>query len=251
MKRAGMDEPVDEFIVRCAKAGLYMAGLVSVLVFLLTSDSGGFWWAIIAFPIAAPLMFVYLLKSPIARVAKKEKEINREILFAGRFMVIELQSGVPLYDALKNAATQYKALAPYIREIITKVDLGTSMDDALNETVEIIPSESFRKILWQILNSLHTGADIANSLLSVLEQITRSQMIEIGKYGRKLNPMAMFYMMVAVIVPTLGITMLVVLATMTGFSLKLPILLMIAGLVACVQIMFLIMIKNSRPAVEL
>jgi pilus assembly protein TadC len=251
LKRAGMDDRPEEFIIKSAMASLYLGVLFSIMIYFFTAKQMGIWPSILTFPIAAAMCYFYLLKSPLATIAKREREINKEILFAGRFLIIELQSGIPLYNTLSNASKQYKALAPYIREVITKVDLGTTMEDALNESVETIPSDNFRKMLWQILNSLHTGADIASSLSSVLEQITREQMIEIRKYGRKLNPIAMFYMMVAVIIPTLGITMLVVLATMLGFNLKFFVLLLIAGGIGCVQLIFLLVIKNARPAVEL
>ena len=58
-----------------------------------------------------------------------------------------------------------------------------------------------------------TGADVSTSLNSVVEQITHEQMIEVKEYGRKLNPLAMFYMMMAVIIPTLGVTLLIVIST--------------------------------------
>ena len=53
------------------------------------------------------------------------------------------------------------------------------------------------------------------------------QQIEVKEYGRKLNPLAMFYMMIAVIVPSLGMTMLVVLATFVGLKLSLLVLVLL------------------------
>jgi flagellar protein FlaJ len=76
-------------------------------------------------------------------------------------------------------------------------------------------------------------------------------MIEIKEYGRKLNPLAMFYMIIAVILPSIGITMLIVLSTFIDLALDLTILLTIAFFLSIMQVMFLAMIKSSRPAVEL
>ena len=155
-----------------------------------------------------------------------------------------------LYNALANVAKNYKVIGGYFKEIINKVDLGTSMEDALTEAVEYIPSDDFRRLLWQILNSIRTGADISSSLSSVLEQIAREQTIEVNKYSKKLNPFAMFYMIIAVILPSLGITMLVVLSSFIEFEISLTIFMIIAGLLGFIQFMFLSMIKFSRPAIE-
>ena len=91
---------------------------------------------------------------------------------------------------------------------------------------------------------------MSKSLGSVLEQIAREQTIEVNRYGKKLNPLAMFYMIIAVILPSLGVTMLVVLSSFVQFELNLTIFLILAGLLAFVQFMFLSMIKFSRPAID-
>jgi flagellar protein FlaJ len=196
------------------------------------------------------VMFFYMIRLPDVRISKKEKDISKEIVFAGRFIIIELESGVPLYNAMVNVSKNYEVIGKYFKEITDKVDLGTSMEDALNEAVEFIPSNDFRKILWQIINSIRTGSDVAKSLYSAMEQITKDQITEVNKYGKKLNPLAMFYMIVAVILPSLGITMLIILSSFIQFELSLTILLSLAGFLGFVQFMFIAIVKFSRPAIE-
>ncbi|MEM3690305.1 MAG: type II secretion system F family protein, partial [Candidatus Micrarchaeia archaeon] len=137
------------------------------------------------------------------------------------------ESGISIYDAIRGASGNYPAVGKYLKEIIKQVDLGTSMEDAINQAVEKTPSEDLRKILWQLLNSLKTGADSAKSLRTVIEQIVKEQQIAIVEYGRKLNPMAMFYMMIAIIIPTLGVTMLIILSMIMGLPIDFKILLVI------------------------
>jgi hypothetical protein len=57
-------------------------------------------------------------------------------------------------------------------------------------------------------------------------------------------------MMVSVIIPSLGTTMLVVLATFIGLRLNLIILLGLAGFTGFIQLMFLSIIKSSRPPIS-
>ena len=142
-------------------------------------------------------------------------------------------------------------LGSYFKEVVDKVDLGTSIENALNDIVERAPSQAFRRILWQIINSLRTGSDISRSLTAVVDQISREQNIAVKEYGRKLNPLAMFYMMIAVILPSLGVTMLIVLSAFMQIKLTLPVLLVISFFLGIIQFMFIVMIRSSRPAVEL
>jgi len=222
---------------------LYLSLGLTFVAFLFTKKLGVF----LFFPIVFFMMFTYLARAVDVKIEKMKKEIDKEILFAGRFLIIELESGVPLYNAFKNMSENYETIGPYFDEIVDKVDLGTSMGDALNEVITTTPSPNLRRVLWQILNSSKTGSNVMGSLNIVLDQISREQRIIIKEYGRKLNPIAMFYMMAAIIVPSLGITMLAVLASFLGLNLSLGILFVIVIIIAFVQFMFLAIIKSSRP----
>jgi len=251
LKKAGMNYKPEEFIKRTFLSAFYMTTGIAVFLVLILAKLDVLKGIMFIFvPIIFFILFSYMVKLPDVRISKKEKGISKEIVFAGRHLIIELESGVPLYDALINISKNYKAVGGYFKEIIDKVNLGTSMEDALTEAIEYIPSNDFRRLLWQILNSIRTGSEVSSSLESVLDQISREQKIEVNKYSKKLNPFAMFYMIIAVILPSLGITMLVVLTSFIDFEVSLTIFMVIAGLLGFVQFMFLSMIKFSRPAIE-
>jgi pilus assembly protein TadC len=251
LKQSGMHDKPDQFVKKTFLSAFYATTGVVISVFLILAKYNVLKGVLLIFPpIIFIFLFFYLIKLPDIKITKKEKEISKEIVFAGRYLVIEIESGVPLYNAMVNVSRNYEVLGIYFKEITDKVDLGTSMEDALNEAVEFIPSTDFRRILWQILNSLRTGSNVSKSLSAVLEQIVKEQQIEVNKYGRKLNPMAMFYMIVAVILPSLGITILIILSSFIEFQLSLTILIIIAFLLGFMQFMFLSVIKFSRPAIE-
>ena len=197
------------------------------------------------------LVFFYLLKYPEVKIFEIQNGINKEITYAGRFLIIELVSGVPLYDAFVNLAKNYEIIGKHFQAIVDKVDMGTDMETAINEVTEATPSPNLRKILWQVLNSLKTGSDVNRALETVISQIVKEQQIEIKEYGRKLNPLAMFYMMIAVIIPSLGMTMFMVLSSFIGFKIDLAIFFTIIGIFAFIQFMFVALIKSSRPSVDL
>ena len=251
LKQAGIDDKPEDFIKKTFVSAFYMTTGLVVALFLVLAKFNVLKGIMFVFvPVIFFVMFFYMIRLPDLKISRKEKDISKEIVFAGRFLIVELESGVPLYNAMVNVSKNYEVIGRYFKEITDKIDLGTSMEDALNEAVEFIPSNDFRKILWQIINSIRTGSNVAKSLYSVMEQITKDHITEVNKYGKKLNPLAMFYMIVAVILPSLGMTMLIILSSFIKFELSLTILLALAGFLGFVQFMFISMVKFSRPAIE-
>lgn len=254
LRQARMDIKADEFIKQTLLSSLYLCFGLLIIFFLFFSNlkiGAKIVFLIAGFPIAYFFSFNYMLKLPDVKIRRLEKEINKEIIFAGRFIVIEIESGINLFKALENISVHYPKTGHIFDEILGKVELGTTLEDAIDEAILTCPSANLRKILWQILNSIRTGSNLAKSLNTVLNQIVHEQKIEVMEYGRKLNPLAMFYMMIAVIVPSIGITMFIVLASFIGLKLRLPVLLSIVFFIGFIQFIFLSVIKNSRPAIEL
>jgi len=224
-------------------------GLGILLFFLFSKFEISFFLLIAFIPPLYAGMFLYMLKMPALNIAKKRREIDSEVLFAGRYLLIEFWSGVPVFDALKSVSKNYGTISNYFAEIVEMVEAGVPMEDAIDQAIELTPSPRLRKLLWQIVNSLRTGSDISNSLEVILNQIEREQMIEVKGYGRKLNSLALFYMMIAVILPALGGIMLVVVSSFTGITVNVSVLLVIVAFLAFIQLMFISIIKTSRPAV--
>ena len=124
------------------------------------------------------------------------------------------------------------------------------MEDAINETLTLSPSPNLRRILWQVMNSMKTGTEVGHALNSVIDQIVREQTISVKEYGKKLSPLAMFYMTISIIIPSLGITMLVILATFIGLKITMPVLIGVAIFIGFIQFMFLSLVRASRPSIS-
>ncbi len=244
--QAGMLYEPEEFVKKSFFNALLVSGALCIIAFMLFVSP----FVFLFFPLLLPFLYIYFLGYVNVKIEQIKKDIDREIIYAGRFLIIEIESGVPLYDAIANVEKNYKIIGSYFGDIVNKVYLGTTLEDAINETMITTPSNNLRRILWQLLNAIKTGGDIGSSLDSVINQIMKEQKISVQDYGKKLNPMAMFYMMVAIIVPSLGVTMLVVLATFLGLQITLPVLLSIAGFLGFIQFMFFNIIKSARPSVS-
>jgi flagellar protein FlaJ len=201
---------------------------------------------LLLFPFIFGVIFFFFLNSPRSKANKITREIDGEIVYAGRFLLIELSSGVSLFEAIKNISNAYPVIGKYFKQIVDKVESGKPMEVALSEVSEITPSTNFRKLLFQIINSMKTGADISKSLEGITEQISKEQLIKIKEYGKKLNPMVLFYLLIAIIMPSLGVAILSLVSTFTGFSLSLANLIGINFGIAILQFMFLSIIIGLR-----
>ncbi|MCX6769268.1 MAG: type II secretion system F family protein [Candidatus Micrarchaeota archaeon] len=199
-------------------------------------------------------MFLYLMQFPQGKARQRAKKIEQELVFAGRHMLIELKSGVPLFDSMLGISREYGVVSEEFNKVVEKVTLGVPIGVALHSVAENNPSKFFNRVIMQMANSISSGSDVILALESALDQISREQVIELKAYGQKLNPISMFYMMFGIIMPSLGIAFLVIILSFLGGSgitvspLMLLIILLAIGLI---QFLFLSMIESSRPKFDI
>src|SRR3989344_5941640 len=190
--------------------------------------------------------FIY----PKIIAARRVRGIERNLMSALQNMVVQMNSGVPLFDSIQNIAnSNYGALALEFKKAVRMINSGEDFETALEKVAENNPSLYFRRSIWQILNGLKAGGDITRVIEGIINSIAEEQILQIQKYGSQLNPIAMFYMLVAVIMPSLGITFIIVLSSFISIPPGLIQLIfwMLFAMVFFFQIMFLGLIKSKRP----
>ncbi len=250
LAQAGIALKAEEFVKRKLKeASIVAVTLTLSLIFIMVKINAGFWLIPIGFLFFYIAAFLFLINTPKAIANKKIREIDMEITYAGRFLLIELSAGVPLFDAIKNVSMNFEYIGKHFKEILQRVEFGKPIEQALNEVMEITPSDNFRKVLFSIVNSLKTGADVSIALNSVIEQISREKLIKIKEYGKKLNPVVMFYLIIAVIAPSLGVAVLTLLSSFLGLTFSLGSLLGISFAVGILQLIFISVIDTLRRGV--
>ena len=183
-------------------------------------------------------------------VNRKIKKVERNLIPALPNMLVQLNSGVSLFEAVNAVAnSDYGGVSDEFSKVIQEINAGKSPIDALEEIAVKTPSLFFRRVTWQVVNGMKAGANTATVLESILESLTEEKIIQIQKYGSQLNPLAMFYMLVVVIMPSLGMAFLIVISSfmsLSEFGIK-SMFFAMYGFVIFAQIMFLGMIKSKRP----
>jgi len=125
------------------------------------------------------------------------------------------------------------------------------LEKALSDESENSPSPKFRKILFQISNALSIGIDVTEFLEATLNDIADEQLIEINRYGKKLNSVTLFYMLLAVVVPSLGLTIFTVVATLAGIEVNMTFFMVILLFLIILQSIFLVVYKSIRPNINI
>jgi len=165
-------------------------------------------------------------------------------------MLVQLNSGVPLFDILVNiSSSDYGEISNEFKRAVKKINAGMPQVEVLEQLGEKNSSIYFRRTLWQISNGMKSGSDISEVIKGSLRLLSEEQIIQIQNYGNKLNPLIMFYMLMTIILPALAITFLTIISSMIGLSKNLTIIVYI-GLFATaifIQIMFLGAIRSARP----
>jgi len=160
------------------------------------------------------MTFMQVAMYPVMLTRKRTGEVEKNLIFALRAILVQLKSGVSLFDSMTMIAKgNYGSISAEFKKAVDSINTGTPENEALEEMSEINPSPYLRKSLWQIVNGMNAGADISDVLGETVKAMNREQKIAINRYGAQLRVLSLMYMMIGVIMPALLVTLLVILFT--------------------------------------
>lgn len=228
---------------------LLLGGLIMLLATKLASPAAAFSFAIGVGVVIFLASLLTILAYPQIQATRRKRMIDAQLIASLRQLLIELRSGVPLFNSMASLTYDYGEVSDEFKRIVRRINAGTPEIDALTEAASTSPSDNFRKTLWQISNSLKVGSDVSNVIEAQVEELTMGRIDQIRRYGQELSPWTMIYMMAAVILPSLGVTMLIVVISFLGTSIPSIILDVILVGLAGFQVFFLNFVSSRRPTV--
>ena len=252
LRTAHMSYTPIQYVNKNLKTTALYAFLFTILFFFVLQKAGlSLLFIAPIFLILFFLIFEYSLLRVRAKIKKREREINKEVLFVGRYLLVKLYSGRPLLNALIETASSRGVASKYVKEIVDDIDTGNTIENALRNAMIYSPSDKLRRILFHVNNALQLGIDVTKPLESVLEEITREEELEINKYGKKLNTLVIFYMLAAIILPSLGMAIFIVVSSFINFPINLSTMLVFLFFIIVLQFIFITLFKSIRPMVNL
>lgn len=183
--------------------------------------------------------------------SRRVKGIEKNLIPALEDMLVQLDSGIPLFNILVNlSSANYGPLSEEFKRAVKKINSGFPEAEVLEELGERNSSNFFKRTLWQLSNGMRAGSDISTVIAESIKTLNEEQLLQIQNYGNKLNPLIMFYMVISIIVPSLSIAFITVISSMANFSQSLTTMLFLTifFFTILIQIMFLGVIRSVRPS---
>lgn len=249
LKQAHIKETPEQFIKKTLILSVLFAFILNIPVFFIFLKEKIVIFSFLTFFFFFLLGFFFFFSIPKFSQKKKQKEVESDLLYSGRYFLLKIESGQPLINSLIEVSATDTKSAKYFNEIVKDIYLGKPIEEAIEYAVKYTPSPFFKKLLEQLKNALETGADVKRSLKSIMDEITDQRIVDIQTYGKKLAPLAMFYMIIGTIVPSLGAAMIVVGSSFINLKITLGVLLALVGALIIIQYFFLLLFKTIRPTV--
>lgn len=253
LKQAGFKTGAKEYIAISMASTATFFLLSSALISSLISLGGiknPITIGIILGLIISTFIFIQQISHPKIILIKKVRSLEKNLLPAMQDMLIQLNSGVPIFNILSNIATSdYGEVSKEFSKAVKEINMGKAQTDVLEELASNNPSTLFRRAIWQIVNGTKSGNDMSGVINDIIERLSEQQLIQIQDYGGQLSPLAMFYMLIAVIVPSLSITFIMILSSFISLGEQTTKMTFWGILIFTIflQIMFIGVIKSRRP----
>lgn len=193
------------------------------------------------------MLHIIYPKIVLKKVAAKE---SRELLFALREILMDVQSGVPLFDSMKNVSSAgYGYVSSDFGQVVKEIEAGLSEREALRTLALKTESEYLKRAVWQMVNALESGTSIGIALPSIVDSLETYLYREIKNYSANLNFLMLIYMMSAAVIPSLGITFLVLLSAFSDFGITLETVGMLVGFSVFMQVILIGYMSSTRPEI--
>lgn len=252
LEKAGFDMNARTYISISIMGALFVSVMFFFIVYILSTRmffNGALYGGVVALAMFFVIV-MYNTKYPRIIIAKKSRDLEKNMIYAMKHILVQVKSGVPLFNAIVTVSEKdYGEMSVQMKKLVKEIQTGTPLETALDAMALESYSENFRRILWQITNSMKSGVEISDTMHNVIENLTQDQRISIRRYGSQLNPLTLVYMMVAVILPALGITLMIVMSSFSGTSVPKSMFFVLLFAVTAFQFVFIGMIKTKRPSV--
>ena len=209
-------------------------------------------WVIIGSMLAFFVFFSLFSYYPRILARKIVEDVDKDLVYALKDLLLQISSGVPLFDAMVNISKSgYGVISKEFRRTVQDINAGEMQERALEKMALRTESEFLRRTIRQILTALKSGASLQAALKSVIKNLQQFQYSQVKSYTYELNLWVLLFIIISVAVPSLGITLLVVLSTFGGVSIDEGFILGLVAFCIFCEVALVEFIKSRRPATHM
>ena len=215
IKKAGIKSTPFQYVHQSIFMTFLSIGFIMLLVYLFLKNNFIYLFlGMLGSLFLTPIIFKFWFSYIDVQIEKYKRTVEGDLLFICEYLLVSLESGLPLGNAIKRFSRLNRPGAKFFKRIYTDFQTGKSLEAALIEASKYSPSESLRVLLKRLQDSLNIGVDLKTVLENFILESSDKKIIEIKGYSKKLNPIIMMYLLLGIVMPSLGITFFILGAAM-------------------------------------
>lgn len=197
------------------------------------------------------LLTLFFIYYPKILARKIDEEIEKELSYALRDMLVQINAGVFLFDAIRNISlSEYGYVSKEFERVVKDIDSGEAQERALEKMANRTNSQFLKEILWQIITVLRSGASLQLALKGMVQNLQRHRSAQIKSYSQEMNLWILLFIIIGVVLPSLGGTLIVILSSFwTEGGKEATFLTLIFGCFLC-EIALIEFIRIRRPHIR-
>jgi len=250
-----MDISSEDYVILGIENALFLSGVVLLLLMGLSVVAGKFLSFLIYSVGSGAAMLgtilLYWLFYPHVQADRKAQEVERELLFALRDLSIEINSGSSFKQALQIWTEGYGELSKEATTMIKQINTGIPIEDALYESLDRNTSDLYRATIMRIVNGLRSGTSIPALLDVVITNLNTKMENEVATYGSNINMWSTLYLVIGIVMPSMGLTVLILLSSFTGTSISETFIWLILFGLGIFHISAITILQSRRPSIEI
>jgi len=153
-----------------------------------------------------PLFYFFWLSFVDVKIRQYARELEGDLLFVSEYFLVSLESGLPLGNAIQRLSSINRPGGRFFKGVFTDFKTGHDLETALDDAAFYSPSDPLKTLLKRLKDSLVIGVDLRNILENFIVESSEKKVAEIRSYAKKLNPIIMLYLLLGVVLPSLGLT---------------------------------------------
>jgi hypothetical protein len=190
-------------------------GALALIVFLATKSNP----PIMLIALGLTLMFIpfiykFWMSYIDVQIRKEGRELEGDLLFISEYFLVSLESGMPLGNAIQGLSKINRPGGRFFKKVYAEFMTGKDLEEALEDAIAYSPSQRMKILLKRLRDSLNIGVDLRSVLENFIEESSEQKIVEIKGYAKKLSPIIMMYLILGVVVPSLGVTFFILAAAL-------------------------------------
>ncbi len=211
--KANILMPASKYIAVSLGISAIAAILFGVLFSILLASFIGVSGVALGIVLAGLVFFFVLMFAkvyPKSKVKGRSDSFSRELPFALRHMATQLTSGSGLLETMRSVSlSDYGTLSEEFRRAIMEIERGATIEESYERMNLRIDSPGLKKSSRQIISTLRTGGNLANTLKIIAEEVATEMRMKLKDFVQVLNTFALMYMFAVVIAPVLITTLVI------------------------------------------